>query len=314
MSKKNVVFLAVIILLGLILYFHSKKQQEKIEQNIKNETKTLFKKGEADNISELKIENLKSKTTNTLQKQNGKWIVKEKNYPAQQSPAQRACDILQNIRFGQKIGAKTDELIKKYELDKGIKVSAGGKTFVLGKNLGGRVALLFNNTIYISPSNIKTYFKRYDNDWREKDLFFGKTGDDVKDLKISYKEKKKEKRFEFSKDDKDNIKVVGVKNGDSEKVSDFFRTLAGLRVAKFLDSKEETVDFNEIKKGKKTIKEPIKKEKIEITFKNNEKHTLNFLGKKTKNGDFYLVDKDGSIFGISKYYYNQVVNYNFSKK
>jgi hypothetical protein len=300
MSKRNIILFLVLVLLvgGFLLKGYLDDQT--VKKNIELENKQLFPDLTKDQITELKIADTEKNTTVTLTKMGDKWVVKEKgNFPADKTQVEKAVEALPKLRYGHKVGDFTEEAQKKYGFDKALEVTVLGKTIVMGQPAGARLPLKFDNEIYLSPSNDRFTFARYDGEWRERKLFPGQEPADVTGMKIALAG---QPEVAVTLDDKGEALVTGIDGADPQKAKSLLTAVGGLRVSSFIDTPPVTV--GEVEKDKKI--EPLAKGTVTVSFKNGATAVLELVGLKLKDKSDYLIGKDGGFFGLSEYYYNKL--------
>lgn len=300
MSKRNIILFCVLALLVGGFFLKGYLDDQAVKKNIELENRSLFPGLTKDQITELKIADTEKNTTVTLAKTGDKWVVKDKdNFPADKALVDKAVEALPKLRFGHKVGSFTEESKQKYGFDKAIEVTVQGKTVVMGQPAGARLPLKFDNEIYLSPSNDRFTFARYDGEWRERKLFPGQEPVDVTAVKLAIAG---QPEIAIVLNDKGEAAVAGIDGADPQKAKSLLTAVGGLRVSSFIDTPPETVA--EIEKNKKM--EPLAKGTVTVSFKNGESASFELPGLKLKDKPDYLIRKDGGVFGLSEYYYNKL--------
>ncbi|HOW51423.1 MAG TPA: DUF4340 domain-containing protein [bacterium] len=300
MSKRNIILFVVLALLVGGFMLKGYLDDQTVKKNIELENKSLLPGLTKDQIMELKIADTEKNTTVTLAKMGDQWVVKDKdNFPADKTLVDKAVEALPKLRFGHKVGEFTEESKQKYGFDKAVEVTVQGKTIVMGQPAGARLPIKFENAIYLSPTNDRAIFARYDGEWRERKLFPGQEPADVIAVKLAVAG---QPEITVTLDDKGEATVAGITGADAQKAKSLLTAIGGLRVSSFIDTPPVTV--GEVEKDKKM--EPLAKGIVTVSFKNGATATLELAGLKLKDKPDYLISKGGRVFGLSEYYYNKL--------
>ena len=294
MSKKNIILAGLLFLVVGFLFFQNQKEEKFINDSIKKENIKLFEKLDTKSIKNIKI--IKSNQTTTLQKEGSVWVVKEKNnFMADQSFVEQMIAKLKELRIGNRVSEHNDKSDKKFGFDKGVEIKVAGKNFKIGKSFRGKMFILSDGNVYLSPSDEKRSFLKYDNEYRERSLFNKISPSDILEVAIT----DSKKNIKISRDNSGKLKLEGGKNLDSTKAESFISSIASLDIANFLDSNFDIENNNE-----KNL--PLT---ISLVLKNGKTSTLIVTGQKIKSENKYIIKKDGLQFAISKYNYTKLLSF-----
>ncbi|HNT27053.1 MAG TPA: DUF4340 domain-containing protein, partial [bacterium] len=285
MNRKNLVLLAILAL--LIGWFLLKKHldEQAIHRNIEQENRAVFEGLAKEQITEVAITDTEKKITTTLAKQGDRWVVKEKNnFPADKALVDKVLETLPKFRYGTQIGDQEEMPKTSYGFDKAVEVKVAGKTLVLGNPAGARLPIKVDGALYLSPSNERHVFARYDGEWRERKLFPGREPADVVGLKITLEGRAP---VEVKLGENDEATVTGLDGADPQKAKSLLSMVGGLRIGSFFDAPPPMTD--EVEKDKK--KEKIAKGTVTVSFKNGEAATFELVGQKVKDKSDYLISK-----------------------
>ncbi|HSA33723.1 MAG TPA: DUF4340 domain-containing protein [bacterium] len=300
MNRKNLVLLAILALLigGFVLKQHLDEQA--IQKDIAQENRAVFEGIVKEQITEFAITDTEKKITSTLVKQGDRWVVKEKNnFPADKALVDKVLETLPKFRYGTQIGDEEEMQKNSFGFDKAVEVKVAGKTLVLGNPAGARLPIKVDGALYLSPSNERHVFARYDGEWRERKLFPGREPADAIGLKIAIEGRPP---VEVKLGENDEATVTGIDGADPQKAKALLSAVGGLRIGSFFDAPPPMTD--EVEKDKK--KEKIAKGVVTVSFKNGEAATFELVGQKVKDKSDYLISKDGVLFGLSEYYFNKL--------
>ncbi len=167
MSKQNIILLAVFIGIVSLIILNREGMRRQVSTDMEREQRTLFDP-ERSNFAIVSIKNIEKGQTVTFEKRGADWFVKEEDCPADEFQVNRIISALPQIRLGQEVGDWKPDFSKAYGFDKGLEISAGGKTFSLGGNRGTRIAMKYDNTLYLSPFREKHVFVRHEGNWCKK--------------------------------------------------------------------------------------------------------------------------------------------------
>jgi hypothetical protein len=167
MSKKNIILLAVFIGIVSLIILNREGMKRQVSTDMEREQRTLFDV-EQSNFSIVSINNIEKNEMVTFEKRGAEWFVKEKDCQADESLVNRIVSALPRIRLGQEVSDWKPDFNKAYGFDKGLEIIAGGKTFSFGGNRGTRIAMKYDNTLYLSPFREKHVFVRHEGNWCKK--------------------------------------------------------------------------------------------------------------------------------------------------
>jgi len=167
MNRKNIVLLIVFIGIVSLIILNREGMKRQVEVDMEREQLKIFE-DESPAINMISINNLEKNEVVTLENRGGTWFVKEKECIADESTVNRVVSALPNIRKGQLLGEWKPDFNREYGFDKGIEISAGGKSFILGDNRERRISLKIDNNLYLSPFNQKHLFIKLDGNWCKK--------------------------------------------------------------------------------------------------------------------------------------------------
>ncbi len=164
MSKKNMVLLLVFLAIFSIILLNRESMRRQISTDMEREQARLFDESAPEFVI-IEINDLEKNQKVTLEKRDTKWFVKEKGCPADEHSVNRVLSTLPKIRLGQRVSDWRPDFMKVYGFDKGLEISAGGKTFMLGGMRETRIALKVENDLYLSPFREKFVFTKHDGNW-----------------------------------------------------------------------------------------------------------------------------------------------------
>lgn len=304
MSKRNIIIASIILVLVILIVAQSKKEDHDVKKAIEAENTKLFPDFKPEAVASIFIKDYEKNTAVTLIKDKDIWKIKEKSdFPADKAAIDKMLASLPKIRLGSKVADSDDANAKKFGLDKGLEVRVSERAFKFGMASGSRIALEYDKGIYLSPSNEKPSFTKYDGEWRERKLFPTKNPEDAVAMTLALDG---EKEIKITLDEKGEAKTDGVEKADAAKAKNILSSAATLRISNFIDNEPETET--------EADKKPIIKGWFEVTFKNGEKTKIELSGKKIKGKPDLIVIKDGKQFGLADYYYNRIAKPDLTAK
>ncbi len=306
MNRTHIIFTVILAVLLALFFIDRQKEEKQVSKSISSETEPLFASFDNTSVSVISITENKTKKQVTLKKEHGKWVVSNYNYPADESAVEQLLAALKSIRKGRKLSSFDDEARKKYLFDSaGVTVSVAGKTIQLGKAPDGSFTpLVVDNVLYYSPFRESWKVIRSGNEWRNRNLLFGVSKETIASVAAKLNDKKS-----VSFDIKDGKVVDGTVSGITKENADkMVENLLAMSIASFPENDKDAVPYREKTVNGKTTKEPIDRVDITITDTHSRKITLSLTGKKKPKEDELYVTKDGSLYTILSYRYNQITD------
>lgn len=301
MSKRNLIYLIIFAVFVAVIYIANQKEKASYDENIEAAKIKVFPDISVTSIKEISLKN-EEKEKVTFKKSGNTWIVKEKNFPADSQALGKIINALPDLRQGDEIATYSDDLKKRYGFDKGLTLTIDDKTIVWGSSKAGKTFLKKDDKIYLSPFSQKHLFTKHDNEWREKKLFPGTTGESIQEIILAVNESK----TTLTRDQNNEIKVTGLENSDPEKAATFFNTVANLSISSFIENNVEKVTEEAVTEGDEKEKRKVPSGSLTIKRKDGKTFNITLTGKKLKDKSEYIIQRNDHYFTLSQYYFSKL--------